>query len=59
MIKIVYHDMVILFHGNNIHHNIIIFALNKVLMKSKNVYHKSIVRLFTSVKKKLKLTEDK
>ncbi len=32
MTKILYHDIVILFHGNNIYHKIVIFALNKVFV---------------------------
>ncbi len=34
MTKMVYHDMNTLFHSNNIHHDIVIFALHKVFMIS-------------------------
>ncbi len=41
MANIVYHDMIILFHGKNIYHDIVIFALNKVLMISIIFYIKT------------------
>ncbi len=53
---------VISFHGNDIYHNIVIFAFNKVFMISEFVilyeFHNSYQQC-QNITKKLKLTEDK